>query len=67
MTQFEDVFHQIDEHIRRQMDHYRIPGAALAVIDREKTLHLSTYGLANIDSMEPVRAGHLFETGSIGK
>ena len=67
MTQFQTAFQHIDEHIRRQMDHYQIPGAALAVIDRERTLHLSTHGLANIDSGEPVRPEHLFETGSIGK
>ena len=57
----------IDQYITRQMDHHRIPGAALAVIDRERTLYVSTYGVANLDSGESVRPEHLFETGSIGK
>ena len=67
MNQPKALFQHIDEHVRRQMDHHQIPGAALAVIDRKKTLHLSTYGVANTESGEPVRPEHLFQTGSIGK
>lgn len=57
----------IDRHLTRQMDHQQIPGLAFATFDRERVLHLSTYGVANLDSGELVRPEHLFMTGSIGK
>ncbi len=67
MTDLQSTFQQIDHYILRQMAHAAIPGVALAVTDRERVLYLKTYGVANIDSREPVRPEHLFETGSIGK
>lgn len=43
------------------------PGLALAVTDREQTLLVRTYGLADVGAGLPVVPGTLFEIGSIGK
>src|SRR4051812_27015214 len=43
------------------------PGLALAVTDRERTVLVRTYGLANVGSGVPVEPETLFEIGSIGK
>lgn len=67
MNNLQAAFEWIDRYITRQMDHHRIPGAALAIIDSKQALHLSTHGVANLDSNELVRPEHLFMTGSIGK
>ena len=42
-------------------------GIALALTDREHTLHIGTYGYANLDAKIPIRPDHLFQIGSIGK
>ncbi len=67
MTNLQDAIKRINEAARNYMERHPIPGAALVVTDRERTLHLSTHGVANIDSGEPITPNHLFMSGSIGK
>jgi CubicO group peptidase (beta-lactamase class C family) len=57
----------IARYVERQMEQDGVPGLALAVTDRERTLCLATYGYANLDSREPLAPGHLFAIGSITK
>src|ERR1051326_6293265 len=64
---FERAVQRIDELVRRNMQEDHTPGMALAITNREGLLHLSTYGLANRESREPVTAETLFGIGSIGK
>ena len=45
----------------------RTPGLALSITDRDRTLHVATYGLAEIASGTPVTESTRFEIGSIGK
>jgi len=44
-----------------------IPGLALALTGRDRLLHVSTYGLADLAARSPVEPGTLFEIGSISK
>jgi D-alanyl-D-alanine carboxypeptidase len=43
------------------------PGVSVALTDREKMLHLSTHGFADVVAHAPVTSDDLFEIGSISK
>jgi CubicO group peptidase (beta-lactamase class C family) len=57
----------IDGAVRRELERSRQPGLALGLTDRDGTLALRSYGLAELASERPVTADTLFEIGSIGK
>jgi D-alanyl-D-alanine carboxypeptidase len=57
----------IDAAARTEVERSRQPGLTLGVTDREETLAVRTYGLADLASQEPVTPETLFEIGSIGK
>lgn len=57
----------IDAAVRREMERGRQPGLTLGLTDRETTLVVRAYGLADLASREPVTSETLFEIGSIGK
>lgn len=65
------VVNQVEDALRRfivaQMETQTLPGMAVALTDRESTLHISTYGYADIAAATPIRPETLFQTGSIGK
>jgi D-alanyl-D-alanine carboxypeptidase len=63
----EAAFAQLDRYIERQMAADNTPGLALALTDRERTLHVATYGFADLAAHSPVTPDTLFEIGSIGK
>jgi D-alanyl-D-alanine carboxypeptidase len=63
----QDAFSRIDAAAKQHMDAESIPGLALAITDRERTLYVGAYGCANLDARTPVTPDHLFEIGSIGK
>lgn len=67
MTRFQNAFDYIDQYAEQLMQAMHIPGLAIAVTDREHTLRLSTYGLADIAGQIPVTPDTLFEIGSLGK
>jgi D-alanyl-D-alanine carboxypeptidase len=46
---------------------YGTPGLSMGITDRNRTLRVSSYGYANIDSKRQVNNGTLFEIGSISK
>ncbi len=58
---------RLDEYVRRRFGSAREPGLALALTDRERTLHAAVYGYADLPSLSPVTPETLFEIGSIGK
>src|SRR5207249_7175266 len=43
------------------------PGVSLAVTDRQKLLHVATYGVADLVARRPLTPDHLLEIGSITK
>jgi D-alanyl-D-alanine carboxypeptidase len=57
----------IDAAARAELERTRQPGLTLGVTDRDETLAVRTYGLADLASQEPVTPETLFEIGSIGK
>lgn len=67
MSDYEKAFAKLDQFVRERIAAYGTPGLVLAVTDREKTIHIATYGQANIDRQTPVSAETSFEIGSIGK
>src|SRR3954465_14156321 len=58
---------QIDNYLNTEMASHRIPGAALVVIRDGRQIKNSKYGLANLELNVPVKAGTVFEIGSITK
>jgi len=64
---FQETFNHIDEFVAQSMEQHNTPGIALAITDRSRTIHLRTYGYANLDSRLPIAPDHLFQIGSITK
>jgi CubicO group peptidase (beta-lactamase class C family) len=56
---------RLDDYVRRLMAATNIPGIALAITDRQRTLRVATYGYANLDARTPITADMLFQPGSI--
>jgi D-alanyl-D-alanine carboxypeptidase len=67
MTTLTNAFEKLDAFITEKMRLAGTPGAVLALTDREKTLYLKAYGVADLETQTPLTPGHLFEIGSIGK
>lgn len=61
------AFTDLDLYIQQYIQAAGIPGAAVALTDRQKLLHLATYGLADVAARRPVVPETLFEIGSITK
>mgnify|MGYP000089751315 CR=1 FL=1 len=58
---------RLDRYVEQKMQAGDIPGLALALTDREQTLHVATYGFADVAARAPVTPDTLFEIGSISK
>lgn len=67
MSEIARVLRPLDVHVTRRMARTRTPGMAIALVDREGTVHLSTYGVTDLGTRTPVGADTLFEIGSISK
>ena len=63
----QEAFQHIDQFIEHKMAAARTPGASVVLTDREKELHVATYGVTGLDARTPVARDTLFEIGSIGK
>ena len=57
----------IDAAARNEIERAQQPGLTLGLTDRDDTLLIRTYGLADLASRQPVTPETLFEIGSIGK
>ena len=57
----------IDEYIRLEMEHQRIPGLALAVVRDGRPVKMEGYGLANVELTTPVSTDTVFRISSISK
>ena len=67
MTDFQEVFIALESFVEERMRADNTPGLALAVTDREKLLHVSLHGFADLGAQIPVTSNTLFEIGSISK
>ena len=61
------AFQAIDAMAGRYLRDMNAPGLTLAIADRTGVVRVATYGLADLERNEPVRADHLFQIGSISK
>ncbi|MGB6422813.1 MAG: serine hydrolase domain-containing protein, partial [Anaerolineales bacterium] len=60
-------FTALDNWLKGQMGFQKTPGMAISVTDDKGTLHLGTYGYADLETRQAVTPQTLFEIGSIGK
>ena len=58
---------QVDGYIRVEMQRQHIPGLALLVSHDGTIVQAQGYGLSNVELRVPVRAGTVFQSGSMGK
>ncbi len=56
-----------DRHILALMKAHGIPGAAIAVTDHGRLVHAQGYGLADVETHEPVHPHSLFRIASLSK
>jgi CubicO group peptidase (beta-lactamase class C family) len=58
----------LDETMARQLDHHRVPGAAVVIVSDGEVVLAKGYGYADIASQRPVDANEtVFSIGSTGK
>lgn len=61
------VIHRLDQCVTARMRELNTPGLVLALTDRAQTLHVATYGYADLAAQQSVASDMVFEIGSIGK
>jgi len=57
----------IESFITTQMANQKIPGLAVGIYSRGQILLAKGYGQANVELAVPVKAGTIFQSGSVGK
>jgi len=57
----------LDAYVKKQMTHFGIPGASLAIIKNGKLMYHQVYGVSNSETGLPVTTKTLFEAGSMTK
>lgn len=63
----EELAPRIDAFVRAEMVRQKIPGVAVAVVQRGDVLLAKGYGLANVEHQVPVTTDTIFQSGSLGK
>jgi CubicO group peptidase (beta-lactamase class C family) len=58
---------ELDDFISKEMQSQRIPGVAVAIVQRDRVLVRRDYGLANLETESPVRRDTVFEIASVTK
>ena len=58
---------ELDDFISKEMQTQRIPGVAVAIVQRDRILVRRDYGLANLETESPVRRDTVFEIASVTK
>ena len=56
-----------DSYINNALDQWKIPGVALAVIQRGEVLHAGGYGFRDLDRQLPISENTLFPIASMTK
>lgn len=62
-----DLSDRIDAIVRSEMTKQRIPGVAVAIVQKGKVLKSQGYGYANVEHAVPVTSETMFQSGSVGK
>jgi CubicO group peptidase (beta-lactamase class C family) len=58
---------RVDDFVKAQMSHRKIPGLVLAIVKDGKPVKHEAYGIANLELNVPVRKDTAFEIGSVTK
>ncbi len=58
---------ELDDYVKRQMQHYEIPGLSLAVVKNGKLVKAKGYGLADVELNAPATKDTVYEIGSVTK
>lgn len=58
---------ELDAFVTRSMPVFKVPGAAIAVIENGKIVHLKGFGVRNIETKEPVDENTIFQMASVSK
>jgi CubicO group peptidase (beta-lactamase class C family) len=58
---------RIDAFVAREMERERVPGLAVAVVQKGIVTKAQGYGLANVELRVPVSPETIFQSGSLGK
>ena len=67
MKDLEHALDALDSYFAKRMESDNIPGMALAITDRERTIRTRTLGAADLSSGAKVTEDTLFQIGSISK
>lgn len=59
--------HWLDEHIPDLLSRYRVPGAAVSLIEDGHVVRTKAYGFADVEKREPVTDRTVFQVASISK
>jgi CubicO group peptidase (beta-lactamase class C family)/pimeloyl-ACP methyl ester carboxylesterase len=54
-------------NIRERMEHYKVPGVSVAVIENFRVVWAKGYGVQDLETKEPVTERTIFQAASIGK
>jgi len=57
----------VDDYLRAEMRERRIPGIALAILEKGKLAKTSAYGFADLENQVPAQTNSVFEIGSVTK
>jgi len=57
----------VTDYVKAEMHREHIPGLALLVVKKGRTLRAQGFGLANVELQVPVKPETLFQSGSVGK
>ncbi|HJP86505.1 MAG TPA: serine hydrolase domain-containing protein [Gemmatimonadaceae bacterium] len=60
-------FTSLDSTIKKEMAQLKTPGAAVAIVQGDRVVYMKGFGVANIETGEPVRPEMLFRLGSTTK
>ena len=64
---FAQDYSTLDHKAQQHIDKNKIPGAVLVVVRGERIAYAKGFGVANIETKEPVTPNHLFRVGSTTK
>jgi CubicO group peptidase (beta-lactamase class C family) len=66
-TRFRDTFRRIDLFVLRDLRASGVPALVVGITNKERLLHVSAHGFADLERRIPIRPDSRFEIGSISK
>src|SRR5947207_1147475 len=60
-------FSAVEQTAREELARLRVPGAAIAIVQKDRVIYAKGFGTANVETGEPMRPEMLFRLGSTTK